>query len=237
MVSKFVRILTILAIIADVAAMMWNFRMLPEAMFGKYPILFKITKILLLPLCLLNWAQITPVFDKHIPAFVLFQWIGDIFLLWHMKIMTYIGGWCFIFGHLAMSHFFNVEWKKVPIWAYILAFIPPIRMYSLLWPRLDYHKGHDISCFFYCSILLFSAFNAICRVCKYKFTDATYLLSSFGYIFFILSDYYLIVREFALKPGNFRIETMLTYCIAQFMLTASAAVAYKDLKNGDKKVE
>ena len=229
MVHVYFKYFTRFLLVSVIAAIMWNFNAKPETLFGLYPNFYKILKILFLPLLGLNWYLETPVVDKHIPFFIFAQWIGDIILLKPGIFYTATGGYFFAFGHIAMVHFYKIELRKVPIISYIILTPPIIFLSWCIFPHMKWNLPSNVGCFLYCVVLLISASASAMRLCKYPFFSKTFILCWIGYLLFIASDYFLILREFNLTTGMKRIETMLTYCLAQIMIVIGTTYAYLDL--------
>ena len=230
MVHLYLRYGTRFILASVIIAIVVNFMALPETLFGYYPHLYKVLKIAFLPLVGLNWYLETLIVDKHIPFFVFAQWIGDIILLKPGILYTAIGGFFFAAGHLSMVHFYKITLPKVPLLSYVLL-IPPIVFLSMfIFPHMKWNVPSCIGCFLYCCVLLISASAAAMRLCKYSFFSKTFLLAWIGYLLFITSDYFLILREFNLTEGMKRIETMLPYCVGQVMIVIGTIYADRDLQ-------
>ena len=234
MVNAFLRVFMKILLAEDIIVMMLNFALAPGEMYGLYKYLYVFVKTAFLPLVCVNYLIATPIIDKHIILFVILQWIGDVILLKQGIFYTALGGHFFGFGHISMILFFNVSFKKVPWYAYLLALPPFVFMYGLIFPHMRWDHVSQYGCLLYCTVLLISSACAVFRLCKYSFKENTFILCWFGYILFIFSDYFLIVRDFEISKKMRRIETMLTYCIAQIMIVIGTSYAQKDLKIKEK---
>ena len=203
--------------------------MAPGEMFGKHPNLYRVVKICLLPSIFVIWILFTPAIDGRIILYDITQWLGDIILLIQSDTANVIGGIFFLIGHVFMIQFFDVDFKNIPITAYLLAIPPAVTMYSIIFPYIKFTKLGEYYAVIYCTVLNMTAFASLTRLSKYPFTHPSFLCSWIGYLFFIVSDAFLILNETGIVKKRQRIPIMSTYTIAQTLIAIGAILAEKEI--------
>ena len=218
----------------DFSIMMTNFAVAPGEMYGKYSNLYKVSKTILLPTIFMIWLLYTPAVDMRIIIYDFFQWLGDLVLLIPTTLATVFGGLFFLIGHISMINFFAIDFKNIPLLAYLLGIPPPLIMYTLVFSKMKFNKIMEYGCLVYCSTLQMACFTAVSRLSKYSFTDVSFLCSWIGYLFFVASDLCLVLNEFGIVQKLLRIPIMSTYTIAQTLITIGAIYAHKDIVDINK---
>ena len=228
------RYLLFVFLFIDFSIMMGNFAIAPGEMYGKSRNLYKITKTILLPTIFVIWLLYTPAIDVRIIIYDFFQWLGDLVLLIPTTLATIFGGLFFLIGHISMINFFAIDFKNIPLLAYVLGIPPPVIMYSLVFSKMKFNKFMEYGCLIYCSTLQMACFASVSRLSKYNFTDTSFLCSWIGYLFFVASDLCLVLNEFGLVQKLLRIPVMSLYTIAQTLITIGAIHAHHDIADINK---
>jgi uncharacterized membrane protein YhhN len=197
---------------------------------GRYPILFVITKVLLLPLIGLIWNQITTDFDRRVIAFVILSWMGDVFLFAHIHkdffqwTLALIGSIGFLLAHFTMISYFRIKLSQVPWWAPLFA-IPSACLCVRLLPRLNCGGVSQKFAFVYYFVLQAAFITAVMRAGSIAVSHPSYLLCAIGYFWSVISDSILLAREFGVVKKEYRCETMGTYAIAQTMIVVGCGLS------------
>lgn len=210
--------------VLDVAIMMWNFAKNPNQHGGKYEKLYPPLKTLLLPSLFAIYACLTEEIDRFLAGFCLFSWIGDVALLWDGILPTMIGGLFFATAHFHMLKIFNVAWKSVSLFSYIMM-IPGLAVhFGHLVPKLSFKSAQSYAIIVYCCILEIGLCSAAATLYQLGWASPRFWMSYFGYFFFVVSDFFLLSVHLNLQKTLRRIEIMGTYIIAEVLLVFSRLI-------------
>jgi uncharacterized membrane protein YhhN len=186
-----------------------------------YPLL----KFTLVPSIGLIWYCISPVRQLKVYLYILFAALGDLLLL-NQSFSVYIfGGFAFAFSHLTLASYFSVNWRRVPLFAFVM--MTPNIVIPLFWLVPQFRRGTvQAMCFgIYTFILEIGACSSIARIEKYSVKCPSYCLCVFGYILFVISDSILLRNE--LTKTDYRtaqFAVMGTYIPAQVLLLIGIAL-------------
>jgi hypothetical protein len=208
--------------------MMLNFLLSRSKGYGRYPILFIITKTLLVPLVGLIWYQVTTDFDHKVILYISLCWIGDLCLLARFQagliewIICIVGSAGFLAAHIVMISYFDIDWSKIPIWTPICA-IPCAWLCIKLLPCVKCANVSQKYITLYYFILQLTYVCAIMRASVFPVWHPSYLMCAVGYFCLVVSDSFLIAREFGGKNER-RCETMLSYGIAELLIVVGCGM-------------
>ncbi|RYY55479.1 MAG: lysoplasmalogenase [Chitinophagaceae bacterium] len=185
-----------------------------------------VSKPLLMPLLAAGYFSQVKTSDEpkrlFVPAALFFSWLGDIFLLFEGKTLFFMFGLSsFLVAHVFYLIFFNEIIRHRSIKRQAIWLLPVLAYYfflmwllgsgpgPLVWPVRLY--GHVI-----CLML----FNAI-RIPGTGGKHAWQMLA--GALLFVLSDSILAIDRFHQPLANAGFLIMLTYGMAQWLITAGSA--------------
>ena len=181
-----------------------------------------VSKILLMPTLAGYFFVDVKYKNKPITKFVflalLFSWLGDVFLIWHVEypILFLIGLGAFLIAHInyVLVFMLDVEWNKkygATVWITLLAMLTyTVWLVNTLWPSLGELK---IPVVIYSIVLLFMGVASLIRK-----IEIGYFSVFIGAILFISSDSILAINKFhfPLIYGEFWV--MITYTLAQLFI-------------------
>ena len=201
-------------VFTNVFVMMMNFALKREAHYGKYSIVFIVTKTLLLPTIALAYCTITKDIKRPILEFAFFCWVGDVILLFESNFYMVVGGLFFALGHFIMMRFFDVKLSEFPLWG-ILLMVPSLYVhYFVLVPAADFRLPESSVMVLYITMLEVALAHAICKLRYMSITDVRFLSCFIGYEMFIVSDALLLMVELKLWNGRCRMGILGTYFLA-----------------------
>lgn len=206
----------------NIFVMMANFLLKRDAQRGMYPIVFVITKVMLLPTITLAYCLMTKEIKRSVLEFSFFCWLGDIVLLIDSISYTVIGGFSFAAGHLIMIKSFDVKFTDFPIWG-ILLMVPSLYFhYGVMVPKVNFRLPESTLMVLYITLLEFALAHTICKLRYVSITDFRFLTCFIGYEFFIVSDSLLLMVELKLSRNMCRVGIMGTYFVAVALLILGA---------------
>jgi uncharacterized membrane protein YhhN len=172
-------------------------------------------------------TQLKGRFSKRIFIGLIFGLIGDSFLMFtHIEpaFFTY-GLIAFLGGHIAYVTAFFIDYAWAPkirqqarIWGIIFFGAFGIGFYLMLYPNLGNLKIPVAFYAFAISLMGLLALNRLGRVNTDSFNSVF-----FGALLFILSDSVLAYNKFADRISGVGVIVMITYMIAQYLITIGAA--------------
>jgi hypothetical protein len=152
--------------------------------------------------------------------------LGDLFLCSRDSLMVLLGGFGFATSHVLVIRHFRVAWGRVPALAWV-AVLPLVGVVAAaLWLSFKAFAYRTIAFSMYAVLLLTAACAATGRVCRYRWTEPTYLLCVVGCALLVLSDAVLLVDQ-TLRVAGKRLHTlvvMLTYVAGEFCLHYGIAI-------------
>lgn len=181
-----------------------------------------LTKPLLVPLIIFFYLTNAEYINWFIVCALLFGFLGDVLLLWGSKKFFFaIGLLAFLVGHLFYTLAFlqSVQYfGVVPGW-YFIVLIPYIlygcAILKVLRPNL---KEMIVPVVIYMCVILMMSFTSTCRIWN-GFTLG-FILPFIGSLSFIVSDSVLAYNTFNVPSKNFETLIMVTYILAQVLISA-----------------
>jgi uncharacterized membrane protein YhhN len=163
-------------------------------------------------------------------AYMVFAWIGDVGLLGEFNrtfvelILGGIGVSGFLLSHIMIIMYFDIRWGSVPAWA-VLLLIPGLVLFVRSVPKLK--CGGVPGAFVLIYYIWLQGANAlsIAQLCSAEYWKGSSLMCSIGYFFFLVSDYFLIAKEFGAGTEMRRFEALSTYAIAQTLIILGCALS------------
>jgi uncharacterized membrane protein YhhN len=207
----------------DVLFMMFNFLLSRNRGYGRYPVLFVITKTLLVPLVALIWYQVATNFDRKVIIYIILCWLGDLCLLARFNagviewVISDLGSLGFFIAHIVMISYFDIAWSRIPIWTPICAIPCAIFCLKLL-PHLKCPNLSQKCVTVYYIILQLAYVCAIMRASVFPVWHPSYLMCAIGYFLLVISDSFLLAREFGVTKNERRCEVMLSYGVAELLI-------------------
>jgi len=203
----------------------WNLIIGHRAERGRYPKVFIVNKILLVPLAYLMWTQLTKDFSPYITGFAILSWAGDVLLFFKDIFLKAFGALSFGLCHLAIIKYFDIHWALVPWTAYIKYIPLLIGFLVLLVSKFDFTKVKSYGAILYTSFLHIAVLSSAVRSYIYPLTHPSFLLCFIGYAFFLVSDSFLFSNELEIDLKPRRYEIMLTYAVAQGLIFTGVALS------------
>lgn len=217
---------SIVVALIDITAIIINLALKKDELFGRSPLVFKITKVFLVPALATIYLQLVPKINIPVVLFMVFSWIGDIFLIGSDLLCTGLGALGFGMAHVSLLFYFHVHWKAVPTFAYLMMIPGFLLHFAYLVPKFRFKTITEYGAVLYCSLLQFGYISSAGRSYEYPLNHPSLWLCWVGYCFFLTSDYYLIKKELEIDPAMHRIEIMSTYAIAQALIIMGCACGY-----------
>jgi hypothetical protein len=220
--------LSLAALFSNIAILSGNLLLDRKAERGRSSIVFVITKLLIMPLIALVWFQLTMDYDWRVIAYMLFAWIGDAGLLAKVDrtlmewILGVIGVSGFLLSHIMIILYFDIRWGSIPAWA-VLLLIPGLMLFARSVPKLKCSGFSGAFVLLYCFWLQGANAMSIAQLCSADYWRGSSLMCSIGYFFFLISDSFLIAKEFGADIEMRRFEVLSTYAIAQTLIILGCA--------------
>lgn len=165
--------------------------------------------------------------------YIIFAFIGDIFLMSYDFTIYIIGGIFFLLSHITLTLYFHVDFRKISIKALVLM-LPGISLHAfILYPHCLLKKNSQSICFLlYSFVLELAAASSIGREYKYAkgLLEKNVFLIALGYFIFLISDLLLLYKEITQIPDNLKYAIMLTYIVAQFLIVTGLGIMPHDEK-------
>lgn len=186
-----------------------------------------VTKCFLIPLLVAWYLLSNPEPSKYIVAGLLLGFVGDVFLLFPHRTITFgIGLFSFAAGHVIYGLYYiqflsslTPLMTSLVIIVAIVYLIFIITLFRLLVPRMP--KFFIAPVLFYMGVLSFMSFSAFLA---YVSTNSPMLLVAYiGTILFIISDTALSFDTFRKRFATRHLVVMSTYIPAQLLIAVSAA--------------
>lgn len=216
-------IAAVACLMADIGCMGWGFMFSYRGEPVPNDHLYPLFKGLFLPLVGLSWYFLSPVHSKLIYVYIVFGTIGDVFLLSSTVWVYVIGGAFFLVGHVLMSIHWDIQWRKLR-WYQWLMLIPDLALVGIfLVPVLRTFNSKAIVFAVYAGFLEIGACSSVARIQNTKFFSLTYILGIVGYVFFLISDIVLLKNEMENPGKDMRPATMSTYIVAQCLILLADA--------------
>lgn len=187
----------------------------PRAMYGKNPLIFKISKALIVPSFGFLYVLFSQSYHLSVFSFMFFTWLGDLILIDPSFWATAIGAASFGVGHISLLFYFHIHWSLVPYLSYLLILPGFILHFLHLVPKFHFKEKHEYGVVLYCTLLQIGYISSAARLYEYQISHPSFILCFTGYIFFLVSDYFLIQKELKIDDNPRRIEIMGTYILAQ----------------------
>ena len=210
-------LLGLLLVAADTFILMGNFFMKKESFYGRYPIVFKITKILIVPFIYLHFYLNMENVSLMLKLFSLFSCIGDILLLGRKFIHNSSGCFSFFLAHLSLIKYYNNLFIK-PSWVAIVFCLPQtIFLVRYLVPIIKRDAKYALASIYVgaLSLGLLSAFN---RYYTYGLS-LTFLFAYLGQTIFIISDATLLTGIGFEIENAYNMIVLPTYIIALVLIS------------------
>jgi hypothetical protein len=191
--------------------------------FGKYRPLFIVTKLLIAPLASLMWYTLAQNYSTKVMIFFFCSWLGDGLLLANIHksllgwTMNLIGASGFMLSHFSMLALFEVKWRRVQYWSGFLL-IPAIFLLGRVVPNMNCRGFSQWFLSVYFGVLQITYTTSIAQLSSADTINVSNCLCSFGYLMFIVSDSFLVAREFGVDEKMKKLETLGTYLFAQAAL-------------------
>lgn len=178
------------------------------------------SKTLLMPILLTFYLLSTDYPIIFLIFALIFSFLGDLFLLWENKKITFILGlFSFLIAHLFFFLTFLITsnyFKSTPFYIYLFL-IPYIiygyYLYNFLKPEINKIR---FTILIYILMIIIMSFSTIPRYYLVNFNK--FIFPFLGSIFFIISDSLLALKVFKKKIKENNILIMLTYIFAQFLI-------------------
>jgi hypothetical protein len=222
-------LLSVAAFVINSAILCVNLALNRNADFGKSTPVFVVTKLLIVPLAYLMWYCLAQNYSLKVVMFFVCSWLGDALLLANLHasllgwFLVLIGATGFIVSHFLMMSLFEVRWTRVPYWAGILL-IPAVFLLGRVVPTMNCRGfSHFFVCLYF-GVLQVTYTTSVAQLSSAETISIGNCLCSFGYLMFVVSDSFLIEREFGGNVGMRRLETLGTYLLAQGSLALGMAL-------------
>lgn len=177
---------------------------------------FKVFPLLILTLIGIRIVPNTPLL--YIAAFLGF--LGDLLIIFEKrKIFFYLGGLSFFVGHILYLFLMLISTGVTYEWFHYLIIVASfVIVIFIMYKNLkEKFSLIEVTCAaFYFGILILLLINAIII----SFTSTTYylLLVALGYLFFIVSDTMLIIKDFIKEFKRDDFYVMSTYLLAEISI-------------------
>ena len=191
---------------------------------GKWPRLFVVTKILIMPLAFLVYSSLTTNYNFLVVTYIVTSWLGDICLLAARTSIQAVGCSLFALSHISLSISFNIPWRSVPFSAFMKSIPTNFFLLYFMATHLDFHSPFHAAAGAYCAVLMFSSTVAGLRTTLYPIDHPSFVLCFFGYLIFLFSDCLVIRNKLRMDSAPWRFSVMSTYCLAQLMLCCGVAI-------------
>lgn len=215
-----------IVIVANILIMLVNLQAGKGAEFGKNEKLFVFNKIFLMPSISLLWYFIAETHNITILCFIIFLWLGDLFLLIDKFLFLVMGGVSFGIGHIIMIYFYGIHWSLVPFYSYLLLLPGTLFLFGNLIPKIKICQPKDFCVIIYCIILQISFASATARSYIYPLYHPSFIFSYIGYFFFLVSDYFLLSVELHISKKPRRVEIMGFYSLSVLLIVLGAIYAF-----------
>jgi uncharacterized membrane protein YhhN len=216
--------LWILLSVVNLAIILWNFWIEPKRFYGRYPLVFIIAKIMILPLLFIHLWETMDEVPQKVALFVLFSWLGDIVLLFTQYIAFTLGGVLFLIAHLFIILHYNPPVDRLDVVVILIGLPSTIALFGILYPSILSKRIEYAGVIGYLAVLDGSLIASAQRKLVMDPLSAKYILGTLGHFLFTVSDF-LLVRSLAERTeqtSNFGI--LLTYGSAQILICWSLAV-------------
>jgi hypothetical protein len=120
-------------------------------------------------------------------------------------------------AHIFIIVLFDVRWKMYPLWS-IWLLLPGIFLIGKMVPKITCQGPAQGFIIAYFALLQVTYAASIAQLCGADTFKIGHLLSSLGYLMFLVSDSYLFAHEFGLHDDPKRLELMGSYVLAQGFL-------------------
>ena len=160
----------------NITAMLTNFLLGGKLRLGRYPAVFIITKLLLVPSIFLIYCLIANDINWKVASFAFFGWLGDALILIDKFALLFLGAVSFSISHLSINSFFDINWSMVkPI---AMAIILPISITYLLFflPKFHYKKPKDFFAAAYFSLIVYNCKCTLLRSYMYYVFHPSFLM-------------------------------------------------------------
>lgn len=192
---------------------------------------YVVLKSLIVPSLGLYWYGITYNVAKDITWYIVLAFLGDFFLLSYDFKIYFFGGLAFFLSHIVLIYHYRVRWNKVPFYGYLII-LPGFFLHAIfLYPKLVQPKAQAIIFFVYSFSIQIAHASTIGYASVYSLSDLHNLLPVFGYILFVVSDFFLLYKEITLVTYDWNILIMGTYIAAQFLILTGLGIAPRSKKN------
>jgi hypothetical protein len=221
------------ALLTNIIVLSINLLLQQKSHRGRSSAVFVTTKLLIVPLIALVWWQIAAVHDWRVIAYMFLAWVGDAGLLADVDrtltefVLTLVGVSGFLLSHIMIILYFDVHWGNIPAWA-VLFLLPGLALFARLVPKMRARGLGGIFVIVYCCWLQGANAMSIAQLCSSTFWTRGPMMCSLGYFFFLLSDSFLIAKEFGVDQEMRRFEIMSTYAIAQTLIILGCGMSTID---------
>jgi uncharacterized membrane protein YhhN len=228
-------VVSVLALALDLILTFFHYSCRAKGKVSPFHKQYPFFKFCIVPLMGVIWYQITPVHSKIIFFYVVFASLGDLLLLnWNFEVYA-IGGVFFLLSHVLMVIQFDIHWRKVQWWVYLMMVPITLLITFFVIPALRLWNIKSISFGLYAIFLEIGSVSAIARVHKLGLYDISYWLGVVGYTNYVISDIILMVGELKEVIEYAQISVMVMYVSAQAMLMFSVALEAR--KYGQEKLK
>jgi uncharacterized membrane protein YhhN len=207
--------------VVNLAIMLVNFNLSPADFYGRVPLVFLITKPLIMPLTYVHWSLNLGQVPRTLVTFCIACWLGDLFLLYDSFPTNAAGCISFLVAHLAVIRWYAPDWKKFRLWVVAMSLPSTLLLLSVV-PALLKHWDlcGAIGYFVFLDLSLIAFLQKHIAV-KGLRSPKTWVGFA-GHVMFTVSDSILLTAMAGgtLNSSNFQI--LLTYTVA--ILGISAAV-------------
>ena len=195
-----------------------------------------LTKPLLMPLLVVYFVSALKTFTSPLKKWILlallFSWFGDVLLMFESTSSNYfmLGLAAFLVAHIFYIIFYESVIRKEKLSKNYWWFLPVLIYYAVLIYVLSPHLGDmKLPVRIYGVVISYMLIQAL-QTSRIKNKHAA-LLMILGAVFFILSDSLLALNKFYQPFDNAGIAIMVTYGIAQLLITFGAERYIKSAPN------
>ncbi|KAH0788660.1 hypothetical protein GPJ56_007342 [Histomonas meleagridis] len=217
--------LGLLLVALDTTILMGNFVLKRESFYGRYPMVFAITKMLIIPFIFLHLYLNMDSVPLLVGLFTLFSGIGDILLLGRQFLHNVTGCFSFFLAHSSLIKYYDNVFVK-PSWVAIAFCLPQMFLLFGYLGKIILKKPQYSAGFLYLGILSLGLLSAFNRYYVYGLS-LTFFCAYLGQTIFIISDTALFAGIFLDVETAHNILVLPTYILALVLISTGVILGEK----------